>query len=230
MDMTGEYRIRAPRRQVWEALNDPAVLRQCIPGCDELEQVSDTELVARVTAKVGPVKAKFSGGVTLSDIAAPESYTISGEGKGGAAGFAKGSARVRLVENGDGQTVLHYEAHAQVGGKLAQLGTRLIGGTAKKMADDFFGRFSQVVAPAPVISAEDALATTADAAVADQPAVPPVIPVPAAEGRDEEAEPQPQASSETSVKSGGPLGLSPKIWILGIIVLAFVLIWVFSHG
>ena len=219
MDMTGEYRIGAPRQQVWEALNNPDVLRQCIPGCDELEQLSDTELVAKVTAKVGPVKAKFSGGVTLSDIAAPESYTISGEGKGGAAGFAKGSARVSLVDDGGDQTVLHYEAHAQVGGKLAQLGTRLIGGTAKKMADDFFGRFSQVVAPV-AVSADQAAAQDA---VSGHPA-PPIAPP--TEPTDDAA----MADLKASLRSDGPLGLSPKIWILGIIVLAFALIWAFSAG
>ncbi len=144
MEMTGEYRIPAPRQRVWEALNDPEILKQCIPGCEELEKKSDTEFEARVLAKVGPVKARFKGKVELSDIRAPESYVISGEGKGGPAGFARGSATVRLEEV-DGATVLRYEARADVGGKLAQIGSRLVQGTAKKMADEFFGKFSEVV-------------------------------------------------------------------------------------
>ncbi len=145
MEMKGEYRIPAPRERVWEALNDPEVLKQCIPGCEELVKKSDTEFEARVLAKVGPVKARFTGSVILSDIRPPESYVISGEGKGGAAGFARGSAHVRL-EPVDGETVLRYDAKADVGGKLAQIGSRLIQGTARKMADEFFGRFAEVVA------------------------------------------------------------------------------------
>ncbi|MGL4965498.1 MAG: SRPBCC family protein [Inquilinus sp.] len=141
MEMTGEHRIAAPRSVVWEGLNDPEVLRRSIPGCDTLEKTSPTEMTATVTAKVGPVKASFGGQVTLSNLNPPESYTISGEGKGGAAGFAKGGADVKLVEDGDG-TLLQYAVKANIGGKLAQLGARLIDGTAKKMADDFFTRFA----------------------------------------------------------------------------------------
>ena len=141
MDMTGEYRIPAPREQVWAALNDPAMLKASLPGCESLEKVSDHEFAATVVAKVGPVKAKFNGNVTLSNLNPPESYTISGEGKGGAAGFAKGGADVRLTEDGE-ITVLTYTAKADVGGKLAQLGSRLIDGTAKKMADEFFDNFT----------------------------------------------------------------------------------------
>lgn len=141
MDMSGEYRISAPREKVWAALNDPEILKECIPGCDSLEMTSDTEMIASVTTKVGPVKAKFKGSVTLSDINPPQSYKISGEGKGGAAGFAKGGADVSLAEDG-ADTILNYTAKAQVGGKLAQLGSRLIDSTAKKMADEFFGNFS----------------------------------------------------------------------------------------
>jgi uncharacterized protein len=145
MDMTGEYRIPAPREQVWAALNDPATLKASLPGCQSLEKVSDREFAATVVAKVGPVQAKFNGNVTLSNLNPPESYTISGEGKGGAAGFAKGGADVRLLEDGE-VTVLTYTAKADVGGKLAQLGSRLIDGTAKKMADEFFNNFSREVA------------------------------------------------------------------------------------
>jgi carbon monoxide dehydrogenase subunit G len=145
MDIAGSYEIAAPRQTVWEGLNDPEILRQCIPGCEELEKLSDTEFEARVTAKVGPVRARFNGHVTLSDLNPPESYTISGEGKGGAAGFARGSAKVVLRENGDG-TTLDYSAQANVGGKLAQVGNRLIHSTADKMAADFFQTFSDIVA------------------------------------------------------------------------------------
>ncbi|MFQ5973118.1 MAG: carbon monoxide dehydrogenase subunit G, partial [Alphaproteobacteria bacterium] len=144
MDMTGEHRIGAGREDVWRALNDPEILRQCIPGCEELDKTSDTEFSAKVTAKVGPVQARFTGAVTLSDLDPPAGYTISGEGKGGAAGFARGGAKVRLEEDG-ADTVLTYEAKATVGGKLAQLGSRLIDGTAHKMADDFFGKFAELV-------------------------------------------------------------------------------------
>lgn len=147
MDMTGEYRIAAPRQVVWDALNDADTLKQCIAGCEDLERTSETEFTAKVKAKVGPVSAKFNGAVTLSDINPPESYTISGEGKGGAAGFAKGGAKVALAEDGDA-TILNYEVHVQVGGKLAQIGSRLINSTAKKMADDFFSRLSELLAPA----------------------------------------------------------------------------------
>jgi carbon monoxide dehydrogenase subunit G len=145
MDMSGSQRITASREEVWAALNDPAILKQCIPGCEEIEKQSDTEMTAKVTAKVGPVKAKFAGKVTLSDIDPPNGYTITGEGTGGAAGFGKGGASVKLMPDGDGATVLEYTAHAQVGGKLAQIGSRLIDGTARKMADDFFAKFTQVV-------------------------------------------------------------------------------------
>ncbi len=140
MDMTGEYRIEAPRDLVWAALNDPDVLRACIPGCEELEKTSENTMEAKVTQKIGPVKAKFTGGVELLNITPPESYTIRGEGKGGVAGFAKGSADVHLTEE-DGGTKLSYTAHAEVGGKLAQLGSRLIDSTAKKLADKFFENF-----------------------------------------------------------------------------------------
>src|SRR5579862_5680905 len=148
MDMNGERRIPAPRQKVWEALNDPEILRQSIPGCQEIEKLSDTELTAKVTARVGPVKANFAGKVTLSDLDPPAGYTISGEGTGGVAGFAKGGAKVSLDEEGD-ETVLRYGVQAQVGGKLAQIGSRLIDGAARKLADQFFTKFAEVVSPQP---------------------------------------------------------------------------------
>ncbi len=153
MDMTGEYRIAAPREKVWAALNDPEVLKTCIPGCETLTKDSDTELSATVSTKVGPVSAKFTGKVTLSDINPPEGYKITGEGQGGVAGFAKGGAEVKLEEDGN-ETVLTYNATAQVGGKLAQIGSRLIDSTAKKMAGQFFGKFADEVGSAPDIAGD----------------------------------------------------------------------------
>ena len=150
MDFTGEYKIPATRDEVWAALNDADVLKQCIDGCEELNKDSDTEFSAKVTAKVGPVKAKFTGKVTLSDIDPPNGYTISGEGQGGVAGFAIGGAVVKLTD-GESETILRYEANAEVGGKLASVGSRLVEGVARKTADDFFGKFVDIVA-----SGEDA--------------------------------------------------------------------------
>ncbi|MEX6508528.1 carbon monoxide dehydrogenase subunit G [Jiella sp. M17.18] len=144
MDLKGEYRIPAPRDTVWAALNDPDVLRSCIPGCESLEKTGDNEMKATVTAKVGPVKAKFNGEIRLENVNAPESYSIVGEGKGGIAGFAKGGADVHLAEDGDA-TVLTYEVNAQVGGKIAQLGGRLIDSSAKKLAGQFFDCFAKTV-------------------------------------------------------------------------------------
>ena len=147
--MSGERRIEAPRETVWAALNDPATLKLAIPGCQEIEKLSDTEFTAKLKIKVGPVSAKLSGSVRLSDLDPPNSYTISGEGKGGPVGFAKGGAKVWLEENG-GATVLRYEVNARVGGKLAQLGSRLIDATVKMMADDFFSGLAEVLTgPAP---------------------------------------------------------------------------------
>ena len=144
MDVTGEFRIEAPRARVWRGLNDTEVLKQCIPGCREIERLSETELEATAVLKVGPVKATFKGKVTLSDLDPPNSYRIVGEGKGGVAGFARGEALVSLADDG-GATVLTYTATATVGGKLAQVGQRLLDATANKMAADFFGRFAEVI-------------------------------------------------------------------------------------
>src|SRR5271167_1045359 len=128
MDMTGSQRIEAPREKVYAALNDVDVLRQCIPGCEEIQKISDNEMNAKVTLRIGPVKASFTGKVTLSDLDPPNGYTITGEGKGGVAGFAKGGAKVKLTDSGAG-TLLDYTVDANVGGKLAQIGGRLIEGT-----------------------------------------------------------------------------------------------------
>jgi hypothetical protein len=146
MTMNGEYQLPAPQQTVWEALNDPAVLKACIPGCESLDKTSDNGFQAVATIKIGPVKAKFKGSVTLSDIDPPNGYKISGQGEGGVAGFAKGGANVKLAPK-DGGTLLSYTVEAQIGGKLAQLGQRLINGAAKKVADDFFGNFAKAVSP-----------------------------------------------------------------------------------
>jgi carbon monoxide dehydrogenase subunit G len=144
MDMTGEERIAASRPAVWAALNDIEVLKQCIPGCQSLERTAENEMAAKVKLQIGPVSATFSGKVKLSDLDPPSGYRIAGEGSGGAAGYAKGGATVRLVEDGTG-TLLTYEAKADVGGKLAQLGGRLIDATARKLAGEFFSRLGNVV-------------------------------------------------------------------------------------
>ncbi|MBN9251258.1 MAG: carbon monoxide dehydrogenase [Mesorhizobium sp. 61-13] len=141
----GEERISAPLEKVWAALNDPAVLKESIPGCQSLEKKSDTELAATVVLKVGPIKATFNGEVTLKNLNPPHSYTIQGEGKGGIAGFAKGGADVKLTADGPDTTILRYEAKADVGGKIAQLGSRLITSTSKKLAGEFFSTFGEKV-------------------------------------------------------------------------------------
>lgn len=141
MDISGEFTIPAPRERVWVALNDPQVLKRCIPGCDDLEQTAEGRFEARMSTKIGPVKARFNTDIELSNVNPPESYTISGQGKGGPAGFGKGSADVTLEAQGE-QTILRYTAALQVGGKLAQIGSRLVGGSARKIANDFFSRFT----------------------------------------------------------------------------------------
>lgn len=141
----GEERIEAPIGKVWEALNDAETLKACIPGCESLEKTSDNELSATVTLKIGPIKAKFNGAVELKNLNPPHSYTIQGEGKGGIAGFAKGGADVSLSEESPDVTVLRYAAKADVGGKIAQLGSRLIDSTSKKLAGQFFSSFNEKV-------------------------------------------------------------------------------------
>lgn len=137
MNLSDELTIPAPRSRVYEALQDPEILRRCIPGCEELTKVSDSELEAKVALKIGPIKARFSGNVTLNPENPPQTFSLSGEGNGGIAGFARGGATVELEDRGD-ETLLRYEATADIGGKLAQLGSRLIQGTAKKLAAQFF--------------------------------------------------------------------------------------------
>ncbi len=162
MEMAGERRIAAPRQKVWEALNDPAVLGASIPGCQSLEKEGDDKFNAVAEIKIGPIGARFKGAVALSDLDAPNGYTISGQGNGGVAGNAKGSARVRLSDDGAG-TIIKYDVDAQVGGRMAQLGGPLIDATAKQMADKFFTRFAEIVGgeAAPVAAAPVAIAVDA---------------------------------------------------------------------
>jgi carbon monoxide dehydrogenase subunit G len=204
MDMTGEYRIAAPKQVVWEALNDPETLKACIPGCETIEKQSDTEMTATVKAKVGPVSARFKGKVTLSDIDPPNSYRISGEGQGGPAGFGKGGANVSLTEE-DGLTVLRYQANAQVGGKLAQIGARLVDGAAKKIADEFFANFAAKVGGG-------AAAAGAEAAEAAPAAAP---------------EPAPQVKIDAAQEKPSKT-VSTATWVVGLIVVVVVLLLLFS--
>ncbi len=231
MEMTGEYRIAATRAEVWAALNDPEVLRISIPGCESLEMQSDTEMTAKVVAKIGPVKAAFTGKVRLENVNPPISYTIAGEGQGGVAGFAKGGADVSLVEDADG-TVLTYTARAQIGGKLAQLGSRLIDSTAKMMADQFFAKFSAVVAERSAATAAETAASepaaeataTVDAAVTNAPAE--AAPTPAARPVE-----RPRATV-SSTAAPAPISVGPTIpgWVLPLIALiAGIVIGRFVH-
>ena len=144
MEISGEFHIPANKKTVWDGLNNPEILKNSLPGCEQLEKISDTEFTAVVTTKLCPVKAKFTAKVTLSQLDPPNSYTISGEGQGGAAGFASGSAEVFLKDT-DNITTLEYKAQANVGGKIAQIGSRLIDSTAKKLANEFFSKFSELV-------------------------------------------------------------------------------------
>jgi len=205
MDMTGERRIEAPRQAVWQALNDPVVLKASIPGCETLEKLSDTDMKATAAVKIGPISARFTGAVHLTDLDPPNGYSIGGEGQGGVAGFAKGGAKVRLEDAGTG-TLLYYEVHAQVGGKIAQLGARLIDASAKQMADAFFDRFSREVAPPP---APSPIAMSAP---------PRGVPAPP---------PPPAAISPLALVPREPFGLPLAAWIGGAIYL-FMLILIFG--
>lgn len=171
MQMTGEQRIAAPRQKVWEALNDPAVLAQCIPGCQSLEKDGDDRFIAVAEVKIGPIGARFRGNVQLSDLNPPNGYTITGSGNGGIAGSAKGGAKVRLSDAGDGQTLVSYDVEAEVGGRMAQLGGPIIDATAKNLAGKFFAKFGEVVS-----GAAPARGEAAPAAVAPVATAPVVIP------------------------------------------------------
>ncbi len=166
MQMNDTQRVPASREKVWAGLNDPDILRKCIPGCQSLEMTSPTEMTANVVVKVGPVKATFAGKVHLSDLDPPNGYRISGEGSGGVAGFAKGGATVKLLPDGPDATNLEYAVDAQIGGKLAQLGGRLIDSTAKKLAGEFFQNFANELGPAEPVTSEVAETPLAEAAAA----------------------------------------------------------------
>ena len=212
MDMTGERRIEAPREAVWQALNDTAVLKASIPGCETLERLSDTDMKATAQVKIGPIAARFSGAVHLSDIDPPNGYTIGGEGQGGVAGFAKGGATVRL-QDADVATLLRYEVHAQVGGRIAQLGARLIDATAKQMADAFFDRFSAQVsgpAPSPAVAGGAQLFP----AGSSEEVARPVLPLP----------PAPSPVSMLALVPREPMGLPMAAWIGGAIYLVMLLL------
>ena len=207
MEMTGEQLIPAPREKVWQALNDPEVLQASIPGCESLTKTSDTSFEAKVRAKVGPVSAAFTGAVTLSNIDPPNSYTISGEGKGGVAGFAKGGADVRLEDAEGGQTRLRYDVKAQVGGKLAQIGSRLIEGTAKKLAGEFFETFAQQVAGPVPAHAGDAHAHDDHGHAAPPPGL-----------------------SDAELNRDVGRGVSVGVWVTALIVIVLVLLAIFGLG
>ncbi|HYM32404.1 MAG TPA: carbon monoxide dehydrogenase subunit G [Candidatus Cybelea sp.] len=215
MDMSGEQTIPAPRETVWAALNDPEILKQAIPGCESVEKLSDTQFVASVVARVGPVKASFKGKVTLSDIDPPNGYTIEGEGQGGVAGFGKGGAKVAL-QDVDGGTLLRYTAHASVGGKLAQIGSRLVDSAARKMADDFFAQFNAIVsAGTQVIDAE----ATGSAG----PDMEPIL-------QQAAAHPPGHPIAPTVPPAVTPAqGLPPWVWIGGLIVLILIILALYAQ-
>ena len=221
MKMNGEFRVPTDRETVWRALNDPEVLKECLPGCKEIEKTSDTEMTATLALKVGPVKATFAGGVTLSDLDPPNSYTLSGQGQGGAAGFASGEARVRLEQDGDG-TMVHYDVDAKVGGKLAQIGSRLIDSTAKKLAKQFFDSLAEKLG-----GGEDAAEAEAAAPAPPEPeAAADAAPAPAestpAENATSESEPPPLAPAAQR------MGLPTAAWAAAVVVVVVVLILVFT--
>ena len=240
MDMTGERRIPAPRQKVWNSLNDPQVLRACIPGCEKLERTGDNAFTATAGLKIGPISARFNGKVNLLDIDEPNSYRIEGEGQGGVAGFAKGGATVRLSDDGP-FTLLTYEAKAQVGGKIAQLGARLVDATSKQMADQFFNRFTNEVSGPAEIAAEGT-AGVAAAASGDAPTIAAPSPVGAAMGAAMGAttpaaphaaphQPAPQAPSNAmrllDLIPAEPFGFPRVAWI-GCALYAVVFILLFS--
>jgi carbon monoxide dehydrogenase subunit G len=206
MDMTGERHIPAPRQTVWQALNDPEVLKASIPGCESLEKLADDQMKATAAVKVGPISARFTGKVQLTDIDPPNGYRISGEGQGGVAGFAKGGANVKLVDEADG-TLLSYAVNAQVGGKMAQLGGRLIDATAKQMADAFFDRFSRQV--------EAMVPATAEAAASESLAEPIAVAIHAAPA---------QAVSLGALIPREPFGLPLAAWIGGAVFAVMVIL------
>lgn len=219
MDMQGEYRIPAQRETVWEALNDPEVLKACIAGCESLERTEDGGFEATVKAKVGPVKATFKGAVRLENINAPVSYSIVGEGKGGAAGFAKGGADVSLAEDGE-ETILTYTVKASVGGKLAQIGARLVDSTAKKYATDFFEKFVEICKERQGGSGEETVGAEGaqdETPPSDAPAETAAEETPVADTVKEDI--ARAAIDAVDSNSGKKSGLTPTQWILLLVVI-----------
>jgi carbon monoxide dehydrogenase subunit G len=225
MEMTGEFRIPARRERVWEALNDPEMLKRAIPGCETIEKITDTEFTAKVIAKVGPVKATFGGKVNLSDLDPPRAYTISGEGTGGVAGFAKGSAKVNLDEEDGDATRLRYAVQAHVGGKLAQIGSRLIDATSRKMADDFFGRFVEAISPA-AGNGLDAASTQSVAPAAGRPGDTAMTsPVGPETAESQAAEPEPGELAEEAVSRR----LLPAVWVTVLTAVVGAVLYFFTR-
>jgi carbon monoxide dehydrogenase subunit G len=199
MEFTGRYLVPAPPETVWAALNDPEILKQCVPGCEELEKTDPTHFRATAVLKIGPVRATFKANLALDDLDPPKRCTLKGEGQGGVAGFARGEAQV-LLEPEPGGTALSYSASATIGGKLAQIGQRLIDGAAKQIADDFFTRFSAAVASAPPASEELAVLPESSANTSLEP----------------EAEEKSRA------------GLAPEVWVVGLIGVIVILLVLFG--
>ena len=228
MKMNGEIRVPTDRDTVWRALNDPEVLKDCLPGCQEIEKTSETEMTATLVIKVGPVKATFAGGVTLSDLDPPNGYTISGQGQGGAAGFASGEAKVRLVADG-GETVVHYDVDAKVGGKLAQIGSRLIDSTAKKLSKQFFDSLAEKLGGSEDAEAEDAAEPAASARPEPPDDPSPPSPEPAAPPADAAREGAPaEAAGPPLAPAAQRMGLPTAAWVGAVVVVAVVLILVFT--
>ncbi len=197
MDLTGRYLIPASPELVWDALNDPDTLRGCIPGCDSVEKISPTDFLATATLKIGPMKATFNGKIALTELDAPRRCVVRGEGQGGAAGFAKGEAEVLLADDGEG-TVLTYAAKAQIGGKLAQIGQRLVDGAARQIADDFFGRFAAALTQRKTNAAE------------------------------QQDDLLPPTESGTMPDPARREGLPPTIWVAGLIAIVAILLFLFG--
>ncbi len=232
MDMTGEYHIAAPRQKVWDALNDPEILKQAIPGCETITKHSDTEMSATVRAKVGPVSARFGGKVTISDRDPQNGYKIMGEGTGGPAGFAKGGATVKLSDDGDG-TKLSYTVEANVGGKLAQIGSRLIDATARQMAENFFSKFASLVASSAATSAPAAAAPSAPTPLADAGAAAEAPPVavaitPPPPGSSVEM-PPPSRTPPPGAPGSESKRLSPAVWVTALAVVVIALLYFFTR-
>jgi carbon monoxide dehydrogenase subunit G len=212
MDFSGRYLIPASPEIVWAALNDPDILKSCIPGCERMTKIDDTHFEPAVMLKIGPVKATFIGNVVLENLNPPHRATLRGEGQGGVAGFAKGEAEIVLAPE-DGGTVLTYNAKANVGGKLAQIGQRLIDGAAKQIADDFFARFAGAIAAASAVGS----AGPAGEVVLDSSA--PSLEPPPAENAD---------AAAPDVRPGGREGLAPEIWVVGLIAVIVILLLLFG--